>query len=32
MSGGLAAAGQALVLNNTSGSEFIQSAQQAANQ
>jgi multiple sugar transport system substrate-binding protein len=32
MSSGLAAAGQALVLNNTSGSEFIQSAQQAANQ
>jgi multiple sugar transport system substrate-binding protein len=31
MSSGLAAAGQALVLNNTSGSEFIQSAQEAAN-
>ena len=32
MSGGLAAAGQALILTGTSGSELIQSAQQAANQ
>jgi ABC-type glycerol-3-phosphate transport system substrate-binding protein len=32
MSSGLAACGQALVLNNTSGSAFIQCAQQAANQ
>jgi ABC-type glycerol-3-phosphate transport system substrate-binding protein len=31
VSSALAAAGQALVLNNTSGSQFIQSAQQAAN-